>query len=103
MKREEQSLDCYFSRQSRKFLLFGHRGYSSIAPENTLSAFQKVVDNRIPGIELDVQLCLDDEVVVFHDENLQRITGVNAAVQAYTVKQLKNLEFLLILKTAKDI
>lgn len=61
-------------------LLFGHRGCSSIAPENTLAAFQKILDHGVPGVELDVQLCKSGELVVMHDSNLKRTTGMDAPV-----------------------
>ena len=44
-----------------------HRGYSGKYPENTLLAFQKAVESGAEGIELDVQLTRDGEVVVIHD------------------------------------
>ncbi len=53
-------------------LLFAHRGVSSLAPENTLPAFQKVKDLKIPGVELDVHLTRDGQLVVIHDESIQR-------------------------------
>ena len=51
--------------------LFGHRGYSALAPENTLAAFTVLLEHKIPGVELDVQLTRDGQVVVIHDENAQ--------------------------------
>ena len=61
-------------------LLFGHRGCSTIAPENTLASFQKILDHGVPGVELDVQLCKSGELVVMHDANLKRTTGLDALV-----------------------
>ena len=59
-------------------LLFGHRGCSRLAPENTLASFQKILDNNIPGVELDVQMCSTGEIIVLHDLNLKRTTGLDA-------------------------
>ncbi len=53
-------------------LLFAHRGVSSLAPENTLAAFTKVVELGIPGVELDVHLTKDGQLVVIHDESIKR-------------------------------
>lgn len=61
-------------------MLFGHRGYSALAPENTLAAFSLLLDHGIPGAELDVRLSRDGQVVVIHDENTKRTTGVDALV-----------------------
>ncbi|HEY1418228.1 MAG TPA: glycerophosphodiester phosphodiesterase family protein, partial [Myxococcaceae bacterium] len=55
--------------------ILGHRGASSDAPENTLTAFQLALDQGADGVELDARLCASGEVVVFHDEWLERLTG----------------------------
>jgi len=73
-------------------LLFGHRGCSKAAPENTLAAFQKVLDNNIPGVELDVHLCRSGELVVFHDLNLKRTTGLDALVSETDLEDIKKLD-----------
>jgi glycerophosphoryl diester phosphodiesterase len=65
---------------ARRPLLFGHRGCSGAAPENTIPAFQKILDNGIPGVELDVQLCRTGELVVLHDSSLKRTTGLDQDV-----------------------
>ena len=57
-----------------------HRGYSSVAPENTEYAFQAAIDCGADYIELDVQETKDSEIVVMHDSNLKRTTGVNADI-----------------------
>ena len=51
-----------------------HRGYSSRYPENTILAFQKAVESGADGVELDVHLTRDGEVVVIHDERVDRTT-----------------------------
>ena len=56
-------------------LLLAHRGASADAPENTLAAFQKAVEQGADGVELDVQICLSGEVVVCHDPRLDRLAG----------------------------
>ena len=47
--------------------ILAHRGYSSIYPENTMLAFRKALEFGADGIEFDVQLTQDDQVVVIHD------------------------------------
>lgn len=72
---------------------YAHRGLHNKkagVPENTLEAFQKAVQAGY-GIELDVQLTKDEEVVVFHDFNLKRICGVGGEVSDYTYAQLREL------------
>ena len=70
---------------------YAHRGLfdnKSDAPENSLAAFQKAVDAGY-GMELDVQLSKDQELVVFHDATLKRMCGVEGNVWDYTLEELK--------------
>jgi glycerophosphoryl diester phosphodiesterase len=53
----------------------GHRGAAESAPENTLAAFKRAKALGAPWIELDIQLTIDGQCAVFHDETLERITG----------------------------
>ncbi|MDR1807162.1 MAG: glycerophosphodiester phosphodiesterase [Propionibacteriaceae bacterium] len=53
---------------------WAHRGASGHAPENTLAAFRRAIDLGADGVELDVQLCGDREMVVIHDETVERTT-----------------------------
>ena len=52
---------------------FAHRGFSGKYPENTMLAFQKAVEIGADGAELDVQLTKDGEVVIIHDETIDRL------------------------------
>ena len=56
-------------------LNLAHRGFSDEYPENTILAFEKAKEAGFDGIELDVQLSRDGELVVIHDEELKRVTG----------------------------
>ncbi len=77
---------------ARRPLLFGHRGCSKSYPENTLSAFRGILENGIPGVELDVHMCRSGELVVIHDFNTLRTTGVDAAVEELDYSELKTLD-----------
>ena len=73
---------------------YAHRGLfdnDSDAPENSLSAFQKAVDAGY-GIELDVQLSKDDQLVIFHDASLKRMCGVDGNVWEYTLEELQQMK-----------
>lgn len=75
---------------------YAHRGLfdnSSNAPENSLAAFQKAIDAGY-GIELDVQLSKDNQLVVFHDATLKRMCGKDGNVWDYTLAELKTLHLL---------
>ena len=54
----------------KKMKIWAHRGASGYAPENTMEAFSEAVRRKADGIELDVQLTKDGEIVVIHDEKL---------------------------------
>lgn len=73
--------------------IFAHRGYSSKYLENTLEAFRACLDLDIYGIELDVQLSKDKELIVFHDENIKRLTGKDILLKDSTLRELKSLKF----------
>jgi glycerophosphoryl diester phosphodiesterase len=73
-------------------LVIAHRGASSLAPENTLPAFKKAIDMGCDGVELDVQLTKDGEVVVFHDSFLNRTTDGSGFINEHTLSELKTLD-----------
>ncbi len=66
-----------------------HRGYSGRYPENTMIAFEQAVLAGADEIELDVQLTKDGEVVIIHDEKIDRTTDGTGLVWDYTLKELK--------------
>ena len=69
--------------------VFAHRGASHYAPENTLPAFALAAEQGADGIELDVHLTKDGELVVIHDEKLDRTTNGTGWVKDYTLAELK--------------
>lgn len=73
-------------------LNFAHRGFSGKYPENTLLAFEQAIEAGCDGIELDVQLSKDEELVILHDEALKRTTGESGYVWEYTLSQLKAMD-----------
>ena len=74
-------------------LVFAHRGASGYAPENTIVSFKKAMELGADGFELDVQLTKDGEIVVIHDEWLERLTDGKGFVRDYTLEQLRELNF----------
>jgi glycerophosphoryl diester phosphodiesterase len=73
-------------------LVIAHRGFSGTAPENTRIAFKKALDLGVDMIELDVHLSKEGEVVVIHDDTLNRTTNGKGKVAEYTLKELKQLD-----------
>jgi glycerophosphoryl diester phosphodiesterase len=76
-----------------KTAIFAHRGETTRYPENTLEAFSSAVRMGADGIELDVQLSKDGEIVVAHDERLERVCDGTGYLNDYTLKELKSLDF----------
>ena len=74
-----------------KFLKIAHRGFTKSFPENTLEAFRAAIAGNFEAIELDIQFSKDGFPIVFHDENLSRLTGNFAEVNDLTLPQLKQL------------
>ena len=73
-------------------LLFAHRGASIEAPENTLESFSVALDVGANVLELDVHLSQDEQVVVFHDETLDRTTNGSGEVREHSLAELKRLD-----------
>lgn len=79
--------------KGKKTLVWAHRGASKYAPENTLPAFQKAIEMKADGIELDVQMTKDAQCVVIHDETIKRVSNENGWVKDYTLEELKKFNF----------
>lgn len=72
--------------------IWAHRGCSQMYPENTLLAFEKAMNiEGLTGIELDIQLTRDGELVVIHDERVDRTTEGIGNVWEFTLKELRSL------------
>lgn len=73
--------------------IFAHRGSSGTHPENTLAAFQEAARLPISGVELDVHLTKDGEIVVIHDERIDRTSTGSGLVKEMTLEQLKSYDY----------
>ena len=71
---------------------FAHRGFSGKYPENTMLAFEKAIEAGADGIENDVHLTRDGEVVVIHDERVDRTTDGTGFVKDFTYEELMKLD-----------
>jgi glycerophosphoryl diester phosphodiesterase len=72
--------------------IFGHRGASGTYPENTMISFIEAERVGAEGIELDVQLSKDGEIIVIHDETLERTTTGTGWVKDHTLKEIRSLD-----------
>ncbi|MBT2693391.1 glycerophosphodiester phosphodiesterase [Bacillus sp. ISL-55] len=73
-------------------LILAHRGYAAEYPENTLLAFKEAEKAGAEGLELDVQMTRDGELVVIHDEKVERTTDGSGLVKDYNLKDLRKLD-----------
>ena len=75
--------------KNNKIYVWAHRGASGYAPENTLASFEKAVEQHADGIELDVQMTKDGQLVVIHDETIERVCDGTGYVRDYTWQELQ--------------
>lgn len=73
-------------------LVYGHRGTRRGAPENTLGAMRRALEQGADGIELDVRLCASGEVVVLHDPDLQRVAGAPGRAAELSLDELQRYD-----------
>jgi glycerophosphoryl diester phosphodiesterase len=73
-------------------LVIAHRGASADAPENTLRAFRLARDHGADGVELDVMRCASGEVVVIHDDDLERLAGRAGEIRQLRWDELRTVD-----------
>ena len=78
--------------QLPKATIFAHRGASVYAPENTLAAFEAAVQQHADAIELDAKLTADRQVVVIHDQTVDRTTNGSGEVQKMSLEAIRELD-----------
>lgn len=76
----------------QNILIFAHRGSKGTHPENTMAAFQKAAEIGAEGIEFDVHLSSDGELVIIHDETLDRTTTLTGYVKDHSAQKLKTAD-----------
>lgn len=89
---EPASNHVFFTRNETRPLVIAHRGGAGLAPENTLSAFEKSVNLGVDVLELDVRGTSDGAIVVIHDAAVDRTTNGNGKVGEMTLAELKKLD-----------
>ena len=72
--------------------IWAHRGASGYVPENTLEAFRRAAEMKADGVELDVQMSKDGELVVIHDETVDRVSDGKGYVKDYMYGELQALD-----------
>lgn len=72
-------------------MIIGHRGAAGLFPENTLAGFARAVDLGVDGVEFDVRMA-ESEVVVIHDERVDRTTNGTGMVSELSFAELRRLD-----------
>ncbi len=73
-------------------VLVAHRGYSAVAPENTLASLRAALEAGVPVCEVDVRATSDGEIVLMHDETVDRTTDGSGRVGELSLRQLRALD-----------
>lgn len=79
-------------RKNRTTKVWAHRGASGYRPENTMEAFELAIKQGADGIELDVHTSADGELIVMHDETVDRVTDKTGLIKDMTLAQVKELK-----------
>jgi glycerophosphoryl diester phosphodiesterase len=75
-----------------ELIVIGHRGACALAPENTISSFKLAVEHKADFVELDAKLSLDGQVMVIHDQTVDRTTDGSGRVNQLTFETLRKLD-----------
>ncbi|MCL4373173.1 glycerophosphodiester phosphodiesterase [Candidatus Parvarchaeota archaeon] len=73
-------------------LVYGHRGAAIEAPENTLPSFKLAKKLGVYGVEMDLHTSKDGELIVMHDETLDRTTNGSGLIHLHTIEEIKRLD-----------
>ena len=86
--------DYYTQHKHNKIKIHGHRGARGVLPENTLPAFRYVLDNNIDVLELDLQITKDNEIIIYHDKeiNTSICDGISKPIKTLTLKEIKEYD-----------
>ena len=74
------------------YIKIGHRGAKGYIAENTIESFKKAIELGVDAIEIDVQLCKTGELVVFHDNRVDRLTNGSGLVAELDFEYLRSLD-----------
>lgn len=73
-------------------IILAHRGGAALAPECSPSAFENAAKLGVHGFEIDLRLTKDEEIIIFHDEFIDRVTNFTGRVADYTLEELKKAD-----------
>lgn len=82
----------FWNQSKENVWIVGHRGVKAILPENTLISFQKAIDLGLNGIETDVHMTTDGQLVLHHDATLERTTNGTGKIEDFSYNELRKLD-----------
>ncbi len=82
----------YWTQNEKNIYVAAHRGASTAYPENTMEAFRAAIEMGVDQIETDVRITKDGELVLIHDETVNRTTNGEGKVRDMTLAELKTLD-----------
>lgn len=77
---------------NKKILKIGHRGAMGHEPENTISSFKKAIELNVDAVEFDVYVCKTGELIVMHDDKIDRTTNGTGYTEDKTFAELRSLD-----------
>jgi len=72
-------------------LIIAHRGVKAYAPENTMASFQLAVESKADGVEFDIKLTKDGEIIIIHDLTVDRTTNGTGRVKDFSLAEIQKL------------
>lgn len=91
--KEPVSIQTSSVEDTSDIYMIGHRGFSAIAPENTLDSFKEACEYGFYGCEFDIHLTKDGQWAVMHDAKIKKMTGQKGVIEDMTLEELKAIPF----------
>ena len=82
----------YWKQSTENIYVAAHRGWSEKYPENTMIAFEKAIELGVDQIEIDIRITKDNELVIIHDNTVDRTTNGSGKVCDFTLEELKDMD-----------
>ena len=83
--------NCQPLYNNEKTPIMGHRGSPTLITENTLPSFKKAIDQGVDGLEFDIRLSKDKQIVIFHDSNLKRLSTREDSIAEVSLAELQTI------------
>jgi len=82
----------FWGQNKDNVYIVGHRGVKALYPENTMLSFEKALEYGVDGIETDIHMTTDGQLVLHHDDLLERTTTGTGLIESYSYQELRALD-----------